>query len=147
MKAFLKELFAYNRDCNTRLIAKSLELEDRLPERSQKLFSHVLNAHGIWNARILNQKPPFGVWQIFPVAEWQTIDISNFENSLSVIDDDDLHRELSYVNSRGDAFVNSVRDILFHIVNHSTYHRAQIAADFRENGLEPLVTDYIFYKR
>src|SRR5690606_41120859 len=64
---------------------------------------HVLNAHGIWNARILNQKPPFGVWQIFPVAEWQTIDISNFENSLSVIDDDDLHRELSYVNSRGDA--------------------------------------------
>ncbi|WP_209331385.1 DinB family protein [Lunatimonas salinarum] len=34
-----------------------------------------------------------------------------------------------------------------HIVNHSTYHRGQIATLFRESGLQPVVTDYIMLKR
>ena len=37
--------------------------------------------------------------------------------------------------------------MLFHFVNHSTYHRGQIASNLKEHGIEPLVTDYIFYKR
>ena len=52
-----------------------------------------------------------------------------------------------YTNTNGQAFDNSVRDILFNVINHSTYHRGQIAREFREYGPEPLVTDYIFYKR
>jgi uncharacterized damage-inducible protein DinB len=44
-------------------------------------------------------------------------------------------------------FTNTIKDILFHIINHSTNHRGQIAVDFRNNGLEPLVLDYVFYKR
>ncbi|QLH28398.1 MAG: hypothetical protein HWD63_02710 [Candidatus Parvibacillus calidus] len=39
-----------------------------------------------------------------------------------------------------------MKDIIFHIINHSTYHRGQIAMEFRQSGLEPLNTDYIFYK-
>lgn len=30
---------------------------------------------------------------------------------------------------------------------NATYHRGQIATDFKNTGLQPLVTDYIFYKR
>lgn len=44
-------------------------------------------------------------------------------------------------------FTNTIGDILFHIVNHSTYHRGQIASDFRESDIEPLNTDYIMFKR
>ena len=50
-------------------------------------------------------------------------------------------------NSKGETFSNKIKDILFHIINHSTYHRAQIATDLKQNGIEPINTDYIFYKR
>ena len=71
----------------------------------------------------------------------------NYEHSLHILDKFDLTATMSYTNSKGQTFSNSIRDILFHVINHSTYHRAQIATEFKQNGLEPLVTDYIFYKR
>ncbi|MDO1499494.1 DinB family protein [Winogradskyella maritima] len=54
---------------------------------------------------------------------------------------------MSYESSEGRLFANTVQDILFHIINHSAHHRGQIMMDLRQNGLEPLALDYIFYKR
>jgi uncharacterized damage-inducible protein DinB len=45
------------------------------------------------------------------------------------------------------AFSNDIKSIIFHVINHSTYHRGQIASEFKQNGLDPMVTDYILYKR
>lgn len=132
---------------NNQLIERSLESETKISERSLKLFNHILNAHEIWNTRILNQKPEFGVWQIHGMKDWKAINQSKYETSLSIINKLDLEAMVNYSNTKGDAFGNSVRDILFHIINHSTYHRGQIATDFRENGIEPIRSDYIFYKR
>lgn len=147
MKPFFKELFDYNQHCNKQLIEKSLEFETEISEKTKKLFNHILNAHEIWNSRILQQKPTFGVWQIHPIQRWKTTNQSNFEASLSILDGKEIDLKVNYTNSKGDAFRNSIQDILFHIINHSNYHRAQIAADFRANNIEPLTTDYIFYKR
>jgi uncharacterized damage-inducible protein DinB len=54
---------------------------------------------------------------------------------------------LDYENSEDRLFTNTLKDMLFHIINHSTHHRAQISVDFRTNGIEPLNLDYILYKR
>ncbi|MGN6802128.1 MAG: DinB family protein [Ginsengibacter sp.] len=75
------------------------------------------------------------------------MDQRNFEQSLLILENFDFDNTIHYANTKGEAFNNSVRDILFHIINHSTYHRGQIAASFRVQGLEPLVSDYVFYKR
>ena len=37
--------------------------------------------------------------------------------------------------------------IMIHLVNHSSYHRAQIAMLLRQNGFEPVNTDFITYDR
>jgi uncharacterized damage-inducible protein DinB len=147
MKSFFKELFDYNLQMNNQLIERSLEFEAKVTERSQKLFSHILNAHEIWNTRILKQKSEFGVWQIHKVAEWKSINQAKFETSISIINDMGLDAKVSYSTNDGKVFENAVRDILFHIINHSTYHRGQIAADFRTNEIDPIVSDYILYKR
>ena len=60
---------------------------------------------------------------------------------------EDFEKRIDYENSEGRLFNNTVQDILFHIINHSTHHRGQISTDFRQNGLEPLQLDYVFYKR
>ncbi|RYY11701.1 MAG: hypothetical protein EOO04_34785 [Chitinophagaceae bacterium] len=58
----------------------------------------------------------------------------------------ELNQQINYLR-RGKPANNSVRDMLFQVINHSTYHRAQIATEFRRMGIEPLASDYILFKR
>ena len=147
MKLFFKELFEYNHHFNQKLGDVFNEHPDKISEKAIQLYSHILNAHQIWNNRIDPKQKTFKVWEIHPVQEYRNIDKMNYEHSLLILDQFDLNETISYPNSRGQVFSNRIPDILFHVINHSTYHRGQIATDFRQSGLEPLITDYIVYKR
>ena len=147
MKAYFHQLFDYNYLCNKQLIETCLGLE-KVPEKSRTLFSHILNAHHLWNARITGGDPLYGVWDVHEVPAWGEIHYDNQRDSFGIItDSEDMDRRIAYENTEGRSYSNSIGDILFHILNHSTYHRGQIAMDFRDNGLEPLQLDYILYKR
>lgn len=146
-KEFFKELFGYGHQANQRLWSAMMENKGKVPEKSIKWYNHILNAHQIWNNRIDQKNAAFGVWESHPIPQEKEINQQNYTHSLTILDTYDLESVVRYTNSKGTAFTNYVRDILFHIINHSTYHRGQIASDFRQNGLEPLVSDYIFLKR
>src|SRR5690606_14557535 len=139
--------FAYSNQCNQRLAEVFIKHPDTTSEKAVSLFSHILNAHHIWNNRVDPKQAPFGVWEVHDIKDFKQIDQSNYERSLRILDSFDLDATITYTNSKGQSFQNSIKDVLFHIVNHSTYHRGQIATDFKTTGLQPLVTDYIFYKR
>ncbi|HRO45183.1 DinB family protein [Agriterribacter sp.] len=147
MKDFFKELFEYSYHFNQRLWDIFNENPDKTSERSVKLYNHILNAHQIWNNRVNPMQPPYEVWQIHLIQNCKDIDKTNYEHSLLILDKFDLNDIVNYKNTKGQVFNNSIRDALFHVINHSTYHRGQIAADFRQNKMVPFVTDYIFYKR
>lgn len=144
---FFRELFEYNHDCNRRLTDLMMADQDMLTEKAITLFSHVLNAHHIWNNRIAATQPGFRVWQEQAVHDWKEIDRKNYEDSQAILSTADLDTTIPYVNSQGQAFNNTVRDILFHVINHSNYHRGQIATELKNAGITPPTTDYIFYKR
>lgn len=147
MKAFFNQLFDYNFYCNKKLIEECNSL-DSVPEKSIELFSHILNSHHIWNARILGKSPGFKVWQVHEVKDWGDIHYENQRSSFEITTNaDDLEKRIDYENSEGRLFTSTLQDILFHIINHSTHHRGQIAMDFRKNKIEPLMLDYIRYKR
>ena len=57
------------------------------------------------------------------------------------------NRELTYNAYVGDPSVNNGGTIMIHLVNHSSYHRAQIALLLRQKGFEPINTDFITYDR
>lgn len=60
----------------------------------------------------------------------------------------ELDRIYPYKNLKGEPFESSYLDTLFHVVNHSTYHRGQIITMLREAGIEKVVsTDLIHYIR
>ena len=146
MKSFFIELFEYGHNINQQLAEIFILNRERTSEKSVKLFNHILNAHQIWNNRIEPKQPPFEVWGDHPAEEWMLIDKSNYENTLLILENYDLGSRVNYIR-KGQAFSSSIRDILFHIVNHSTYHRGQIATEFRLIGIEPLASDYIHFKR
>ncbi|MEP7371930.1 MAG: DinB family protein [Chitinophagaceae bacterium] len=147
MTHFFKELFGYSHHFNQQLATIFTERTGPFPEQSVKLFNHILNAHQIWNSRIIQDQKPFGVWDLQALNELKEIDHTNYVNSIHILEQPDLNNIIKYTTSRGDSYANSVQDILFHVINHSTYHRGQIAMEFRQNGIEPLTSDYIFYKR
>lgn len=147
MKVFFNELFDYNFFCNKKFIEEYMAVK-KMPEKSLGLFSHILNAHHIWNARLQGKLPSYEVWHLQPVKDWSDIHYENQRNTFEIITNtDNFEQRIDYENSEGRVFSNTIKDILFHIINHSTHHRGQIAMDLRSHKLEPLKLDYIFYKR
>jgi uncharacterized damage-inducible protein DinB len=146
MKAFFKELFQYNHHYNQALITALIENPGNASEKSVKLVSHMLNSHRVWNNRIEPGQPSYGAWEVHQIQVAREIDRENFECSLRIVDTLNLSQPIQYATAKGQVFNNSVHEILFQVINHSTYHRGQIATEFRQNGMEPLLTDYIAYK-
>ena len=146
MKEHFQDLLKYNQHFNQLMIQNYLEDKLVWGEKSKKLLNHILNAHQIWNARILNQNQ-LEVWQINADDSLIEINSENFNNSSRILEERDITEIINYQNSKGKEFENSIQEIFFHFINHSTYHRGQIAMLMTEAGLEPLNTDYIFYKR
>lgn len=147
MTSFFKDLFEYGHHFNQKLYDVFNESPDKTSEKSIKLFNHILNAHQIWNNRINPKQTTFGVWELHDIQDLKSIDETNYRQTLQILDRFDLNEPINYKISTGQPFSSKICDILFHVINHSTYHRAQIATEFKQHGLEPLVTDYIFYKR
>ncbi|WP_140485163.1 DinB family protein [Flavobacterium sp. GSA192] len=144
---FFKDTFEYNYHFNQELIQLFEKEKQIIPEKSIKLLNHLINAQEIWNARILNQDISVAVWEIRPLENLKNHNETNYNQSISILNSIELSKKIIYKNSKGIVFSNTVQDIIFHVINHSTYHRAQIASDLKANGIEPINTDYIFYKR
>ena len=147
IKSFFQELFTYNQYCNEQMIEVCSQNTALLSERLQQLFSHILNAHRIWNNRILSSLPVFSVWELHSSDTWESIALLNYKRSMEILERFELTHLVNYTNSAGQPFTNTVQEILFQIINHSTYHRAQIATELKNLGFQPPATDYIFYKR
>lgn len=146
MKEKLIDLFEYTFHFNSEMIRVIGENIEKVDKKTISLINHILNAQQIWNSRILGEKT-FEVWQINPFEMLEEINQHNFEKSIEIINNFDPDRKINYQNSRGTNFENTVFEMLFQAINHSTYHRGQINSLLKQNGIDPILTDYIFYKR
>lgn len=117
-----------------------------LPE-AERLFSHVLNAQHIWAKRIFGIEPLYGVWEIHPKEDFKKISEENFKLIHLALNENTLDQVIHYQNSKGIRYENQIAEILFHLFNHSTYHRGQVVTLLKKAGFEPPVTDYIILKR
>lgn len=112
-------------------------------------MSHLLAAPFIWLNRIKGlPKSEVKLWETQSLETLQqmaeegaAIWLDFIENTAS------FDRDLSYSNYTGDPYVTNVEQIMIHLVNHSSYHRGQVALRVRQLGLQPVNTDYITYDR
>ena len=148
MKDYFKELLEYSNFYNLKIIRKMNDgdLHFMVPERAISLLSHTLNAQKIWNDRIQGKTDTVQVWKDYNIEELESVENKNFQETLEILENEDLERIVQYKNSKGESYQNSVKDIIFHIINHSTYHRGQIATEFRKQKIDPIVSDFVYYK-
>jgi len=127
---------------------------DTAPETKPaiRLFAHVVTAEQEWLLRLTAGKDSTGV-NFWPELSLQASRERAAEvheayvRFLGGLTEEELERVATYRNSAGIEFRTGWRDILTHVLNHSTYHRGQIATTLREAGATPAATDYIVYIR
>ena len=149
LRDYFVHLFKYN-DWATRQTAESIVNLKKKNNKSEELLSHIISAQKIWLNRILGRNTIIDPWHKLTQEDWipQSIPITaEWINLLESFKENDFERRIEYTNTKGEKFFNTVKDIIVQVINHSTYHRAQIAQLVRQSGGEPAKTDYIVYQR
>ncbi len=72
---------------------------------------------------------------------------SERDRFLGRLADADLDRIVEYRRMSGEAHADKLADLVRHTVNHSTYHRGQLATQLRQIGVQPPGTDLVTYVR
>lgn len=143
----LFSLLEYTLTMNATYGEQLLSLQKDIDRQVYSLYSHILTVQDLWNSRILGADYKYGVWELLTANEWKAINESNHQTTLAIIDENPLDKEIFYNNSSGKSFKNTIEEILYHVVNHSTHHRAQISLLLRQGNIEPIKSDYIFQIR
>ncbi|QXU41998.1 DinB family protein [Pedobacter sp. D749] len=141
-----EEIINYTQLADARIIEIFKLATIDLPDAA-RLFSHVLNAQHIWAQRISGKTPLYGVWDIHSTEGFESLSLENFRLIREALNNHPLDKRILYANTRGDQYENRIDEILFHLFNHSTYHRGQVVTLLKKAGFTPPVTDYIMLKR
>lgn len=118
-----------------------------------KTVLHIWDAETIWLTRLqgrsLNDWPSKSFSGNKAVMLKGLVDRSTELLQFVTEKGDSFQREtITYKNMKGDPYKNTVEEILFHLVNHGTYHRGQIITLLRDCGVTQLVsTDLIAWFR
>ncbi len=145
----LERLFRHDDWANRETLA-ALEKVNDPPARSVKILAHIVGAELLWHGRLRGADKATAVWPDFSLADCRRglDEISRlWRDYLGELTEGKLRESVSYVNSKGETWTNSVEDILTHVALHSSHHRGQIAADLRAAGHAPPYTDYIHAAR
>ncbi len=148
MKKYFLRLFQYNAWANQRVL-NCLETQNITNEKILSLMGHIAAAETLWLHRVEGlPKPSVKLWDSYSIGELESMLGKVDHQWLEYIEaTDQFDRELSYTNYAGDPFINNVETIIIHTANHASYHRAQVALLLRQNGHEPINTDFITYDR
>ena len=161
MSYSLSNHLAYSVWANETLVDRLKKLDDSLLHQEvkssftsiAKTLLHMWDAEVVWLKRF--QGTSLSGWPSKDFTGTTTELLSGVLNSSRDIQkfvasrgEDFVNGTFRYKNLKGNEFEDSVEPILFHIVNHGTYHRGQITTILRELGVTDLAsTDIIFYLR
>lgn len=151
MKQHFLKLLGYDYYANE-IILKAI-LEAGSPNQAVKLMAHTLAAQQVWLARCRQDlnPPSRPLWP----EDWNTeqqliINQQNNEAWVQFLEsrtEANLDTIFTYTTSTGLTFTNGMVDILTHLINHGTHHRAQAGQVLKNTGFKLPNTDYIMYLR
>ena len=144
----LRHLFNYNDWANRRLI---VALKSAESERARKILAHLLITEKEYYERLYGKDSTgFDFWPQLSMEECGTLardTAEKYEKLLRRFDEEGLEFTSRYKTSEGVEKVNNYREMLTHVLFHSSIHRGNIMLKLREDGFAPPPIDYIIYLR
>lgn len=118
--------------------------------RALATMGHILWARRRWLWRLGECEP---APEVMPVKEWPVARLAQeaeeldraWAKFLGGLKAADLDGEVKYRGGDGADYCDSIAQIADHILNHSTYHRGQVAMLVKHCGGDPAETDYIHF--
>jgi uncharacterized damage-inducible protein DinB len=145
----IQSMFKHLHWANQRILETLQNSEEY--KQANNLFSHILHAENVWYTRLKGaDSSHLPIWSEVSVescVEKVNQNHHNYDEFLSTLSNSDLDQLVSYKNSNGTEFENSIRDILTHVALHGQYHRGQINQLLRAANKEPISVDYILFRR
>jgi len=157
----VKQHLDYNVWANSRLVEMVKPLDEELINRElkssfpsiTKTILHIWDSHVMWLRRIQEEPLSAKPSETFKGSKDELL--ARFLQSAKEVKaySESGNREffeqvISYKTMTGEEYEQSVVNMLFHLVNHATYHRGQIVTMLRELGITNLIsTDLIVYLR
>jgi len=155
-----RELLAYGSWANARMFDAASALSEELLNHSVAssfpsvlaTLAHIAGAEWVWLRRWVGESPNgFPDWVTKPVLADVRARLGAIEQErdafVSGLSDADLGRSVAYQTLSSQPSSDRLGDLLRHVVNHSTYHRGQVATQLRQLGLKPPSTDFIVFLR
>ena len=111
-------------------------------------LAHLLGAEWLWierwNGRFPRAMPQGGEFPTISSIEqrWRVVERSMREY-LAGLSEAVLARPLTYSNMKGENWTYPLWRMLFHLINHQTYHRGQVTTLLRQLGAEPKQIDFL----
>jgi uncharacterized damage-inducible protein DinB len=149
-------LFEYHCSTNTRLLEKYARLENQFTGDAGSLtplratLAHILDADTAWRGIYqTGDDPPELTPDDFPDAgsldrgfkqeeeEWRSF--------LGKLDDSHLDQDMDWTNPLDERTSRPLWQVLFHVFNHGTQHRSEVAAGLTEHGASPGDLDFLFF--
>lgn len=148
MKHYFLKLYQYNAWATDRVLS-ALTRQQVQNDKILSIMGHIVAAQYLWLHRIKGLPPAdVKLWGDYSLPQLVKMAEDAGRLWLEFIEEtENFNRELTYRNYTGDPYINNVEMIMIHLVNHSTYHRGQIALLLRQEKFEPINTDFITYDR
>ncbi len=157
----IRSLFLYNSWANDRVVsvvATVPEEEYHKDLRSSHggihgTLVHLMGAEEIWIKRWLGERPTrIARPEEYPgftelCAHWKEVDGRAHAFVDALRSDEDIHRIVQYADLRGNPYAQPLGRLMQHVVNHSSYHRGQVACLLRQTGIKPVDTDLVVFYR
>lgn len=144
----LRQLFDYNDWANRRIITA---LKESYSEKSHKILAHLLITEQEYFERLYGKDSKgFDFWQDLSLKECGALareTAERYEKLLRKFDEEGLNLAANYRTSEGDWKENTFRELLTHILFHSSVHRGNIILKLRQENFAPPKIDYIIYLR
>ena len=115
----------------------------------QGTMAHMVGAEWIWLERWKGTSPSSAPSELQDRDARTLADRWEAERTawIGARSDEDLRRVLSYRRLNGEPSSTPMDVLVRHVVNHSTYHRGQVAAFLRNLGKTPPSSDLVLWHR
>jgi uncharacterized damage-inducible protein DinB len=152
----VRELFRYNTWANTQVLDRVEHLDPGRLVRAvggsfpsvQATLTHILWAEWFWLERWQGSSPT----TVFAPDEFPSLSSlrdrwaqvhTEQSRFLQSLDSERLQRVLRYTNLKGETWEYPLWQQIYHLLNHSSYHRGQVTTLLRLLDAQPRTTDYL----
>ena len=126
-------------------------LENGPSGKSLKILAHILITKQEYLDRFKGKDSTgFNFWPELDLAGCRGLAASIYDDYgrlMAQAEESALDQIVKYKTSKGVPHENTARDLITHVLLHSSIHRGNIVLKMREEGLEPPKIDYILYLR